>query len=105
MITAIFTNHDNATLTIETTEALTLWQLGTGRQFELNPGVNTHCVGSGVFKVVSEFPVHVTADTTQLYVAYTTTNSKDRGFPDPPKLWVPTVNDTILQDFFVNLRG
>ena len=103
MITAIFTNSQKTTLTIETAELLNLVPMGHEDQpIELGLGVNNIVVGGGWFKVLSKTPVRVTADTPDLFVA-STTNSKDGGFPDPPKL--PTIDQTVLHQFFVDARG
>ena len=109
MITAIFTTN-KTTLTIETSEMLTLVQMGREDQpIELTEGVNNIPVGAGVFQVLSKALVRVTADTPDLYVAYTTTNTKDGGFPDPPKsVTVDSVklniDSTAVRQFF-DARG
>jgi hypothetical protein len=102
MITAIFT--DQATLTIDISDdELTLVQMGSNKSFDLTRGTNKVPVGAGVFRVLSEAAVHVTTDTPHLYVAFTT-NSKDSGFPNPPKSVVP-IDPTTLHQFFVDSKG
>ena len=103
MMTAIFT--DQATLTLEISDdETTLVQMGSNKSFPLTRGTNTLAVDAGVFRVVSNGAVHVASTTPQLYVAFTTTNSKDSGFPNPPKSTI-SGGATALADFFRNSKG
>jgi hypothetical protein len=102
MITAIFMN-EKATLTIETSEALILEQLvqeGAPIEIELSSGTNRVPIGPGVFRMLSKSAPRVTADTPNLYVAYTTTNNKDTGFPDPPKSPEVSPDSDAIKHFF-----
>ena len=87
MRTAIFTTEKTA-LTIQTTEALQLLQLGSAAQtnpaaaIALKPGANQVVVAAGVFKVVSKEAVGVTAGSQAIQVM-STANDKDGGWPDP----------------------
>jgi hypothetical protein len=102
MITAIFTDQ-KTTLTIETPEELNLEQLGLETPLaRLVPGVNQVVVGAGVFKVLSKTALRVSADAPNLYVA-STLNTKDSGFPDPPRL--PVTTSTQLREFLIDARS
>jgi hypothetical protein len=103
MRTAIFTT-EKTSLTIQTTEALQLVQLGTAAQtappaaIALQPGANKVVVGAGVFKVTSNETVGVTAGTQPIHVM-STANDKDSGWPDPPMSTL-SVDSATLHAFF-----
>jgi hypothetical protein len=102
MLTAIFTDQ-KTTLTIETTESLTLnleQRGGKNPPTKLAPGVNEVNVEAGVFKVLSKNALRVSATTPNLYVA-STQNTKDDNFPDPPR-W--TITHTELRAFLADGR-
>lgn len=103
MRTAIFTTEKTA-LTIQTTEALELLQMGSAAQtsppsaIKLQPGANNVVVGAGVFKLVSKETVGVTAGTQPIQVM-STANDKDSGWPDPPMSTL-SVDRAALLSFF-----
>lgn len=81
MRTAIFTASSETTLTIKTSEVLDLVRMGQSDPFtRLSPGVTAVTVPAGVFKVVSNTAVKVTAETTDVKVVATLSNKGD--WPD-----------------------
>jgi hypothetical protein len=96
MITAIFTT-DKTTLTIETSEAVNLDQMGQQTPIaKLTPGKRDVVVPAGVFRLESKDTVIVTTRGQNVHVAYTT-NDKDGQFPDPP-----APSGVSLHGYFIN---
>jgi hypothetical protein len=103
--TAIFTKTNNTMLTIDTSEQITLVQMGPeNRVFVLDKGVVV--VGIGVFKVISNNALRVSADA-DFYVA--SARGKDVGFPDPPKVLAlesaTALDSTAVREFFADARS
>lgn len=81
-ITAIFTVKET-TLTITTSEALLLQQMGhLDQPIALRVGENKLVVQEGVFRVLSMAPVRVIADTPEFHTSF---GDKDGPPPDSPK--------------------
>jgi hypothetical protein len=98
MRTAIFTTK-NTKLTIETSEALQLVQKGhEDKPIALERGVNTIDVEAGVFKVVSNNTIRVSANQ-QDAKFMSTANNKDGEWPDPSGLLKDVARDG-LNAFF-----
>ncbi len=98
MRTAIFTTK-NTKLTIETSEELQLVQKGREHEpIALKRGVNTIDVGAGVFKVVSNNTIRVSANQ-QDAKFMSTANNKDGEWPDPSGV-IPGVARDGLKAFF-----
>ena len=81
--TTITTRKDKTTLTIETSEDLYLERPGVADQrIKLIRGVNNIPVGVGVFRLMSNAGVSVTADSPDVQITTTTVGDKD-GSIDP----------------------
>jgi hypothetical protein len=101
MITAIFIDH-KTTLTIETTEEANLEQMGReATPIPLKKGSSQIDVGPGVFRVLSNQSVRVTAPT-QIYVE--TAGSKDPP-PDPPPGITLQIDPVAVKAFFTAGKG
>jgi hypothetical protein len=104
MITAIFT-AEVTTLTIETSEHVNLEQMGPqGNLIQLAIGTHTRGVGAGVFKVISNRPVRVTADSASAYIECTP-NNKDGTFPDQTILAKRGLDIATTREFFVDAKS
>jgi hypothetical protein len=100
-ITAIFTVKET-TLTITTSEALQLEQLGRPNEpIALRWGVNKVVVQEGVFRVLSMQEVTVIGDTPELHVS-----AGDKDGP-PPSLskFAIRANDAAVREFLTTARS
>ena len=103
MRTAIFTTQKTM-LTIETTESLSLEQMGVvGEPKALIIGKNAVPVGPGVFRIFSTSLVKVTSDTPDFAFAIIATNKDD--WPDPPKLSKLNADPVDVHSFFFDTKG
>lgn len=99
MRTAIFIIKNNTALTIETSEAVLLEQLGReDAPVKLKEGTNKVTVNAGVFRVLSTRAVRVSADADDLHVM--STPNKDGDWPDLTK-GVGSINGQTLRGFFI----
>ena len=101
MRTAIFTTQEttlNITVDAREAEQLSLVQMGReNATIRLNRGNNSVPVGPGVFKVLSEFTVHIAGTGADLWVA-STIKDKDGNWPDPRRL--QAIDGDALLKFF-----
>ena len=99
MMTAIFSDHAETTLTIETSEDLNLVAMANQEQpIGLKIGRNEITVGPGIYKLLSNNNVRVTS-VAPIYVAITA-GTKDGTFPDPPKLTSINATTEQVRQFF-----
>jgi hypothetical protein len=104
MITAIFT-AEVTTLTIETVEVVNLEQMGPqSNLIRLTQGTHTLEVEAGVFKVISNRPVRVTADSASACIECTL-QDKDGTFPDQTILAKRGLDIATTRKFFVDAKS
>lgn len=105
LMTAIFSDHAETTLTIETSEDLDLVAMTNQEQpIVLKNGLNQVTVGPGIYKLLSNSNVRVTS-VAPIYVAITGSaviagGTKDGQFPDPPKLTSVNATTEQVRQFF-----